>query len=81
MIAFFYEKTRLRRGVWQTVSVVLLIGFLYSFFAFFEGFIRQKEQDIDSAYSTIPVIIVVSNLTGTQTDNLEIADYIINYFF
>lgn len=80
MIVFFYEKTRLKRGIWQTASVVLLIAFLCAFFAIFDGFIRQKERDMDSAYTAIPVTVVVSNLTGTQTDNLEITDYIINYF-
>ncbi len=80
MIIFFYEKTRLKRGAWQAVSIALLIAFLCAFFAFFDGFIQQKERDMDSAYATIPVTVVVSNLTGIKTDNLEIADYIIHYF-
>lgn len=80
MIVFFYEKARLKRGVWQTVSIVLLIAFLCAFFALFNGFIHQKERDMDSVYTAIPVTVVVSNLTGTQTDELEITDYIINYF-
>lgn len=45
MIVFFYEKVRLKRGVWQTVSIVLLIAFLCAFFTLFDGFICQKEQD------------------------------------
>lgn len=80
MIVFFYEKTRLRRGVWQTASVVLLIALLCAFFALFNGFIRQKERDMDETYTAIPVIVTVSDLTGTKTDDLEITDYIINYF-
>lgn len=80
MIVFFYEKARLKRGVWQTVSIVLLIAFLCAFFALFNGFIHQKERDMDSAYTAIPVTVVVSNLTGTKTDDLKITDYIINYF-
>ena len=31
MIVFFYEKVRLKRGAWQTVSIVLLIAFLCAF--------------------------------------------------
>ena len=46
MIVFFYEKVRLKRGVWQTVSIVLLIAFLCAFFTLFDGFICQKEQDM-----------------------------------
>ncbi len=80
MIVFFYEKTRLRRGVWQTASIVLLIALLCAFFALFNGFIRQKERDMDETYTAIPVTVAVSDLTGTKTDDLEITDYIINYF-
>lgn len=80
MIVFFYEKVRLKRGSWQTVSIVLLIAFLCAFFTLFDGFICQKEQDMESAYAVIPVTVVVSNLTGTKTDDLKITDYIINYF-
>ena len=35
---------------------------------------------MESAYAVIPVTVVVSNLTGTKTDDLKITDYIINYF-
>lgn len=75
MIVFFYEKVRLKRGSWQTVSIVLLIAFLCAFFTLFDGFICQKEQDMESAYAVIPVTVVVSNLTGTKTDDLKITDY------
>ncbi len=54
MIVFFYEKVRLKRGAWQTVSIVLLIAFLCAFFTLFDGFICQKEQDMESAYAVIP---------------------------
>ena len=74
MIVFFYEKVRLKRGVWQTVSIVLLIAFLCAFFTLFDGFICQKEQDMESAYAVIPVTVVVSNLTGTKTDDLKMND-------
>ena len=47
MIVFFYEKVRLKRGAWQTVSIVLLIAFLCAFFTLFDGFICQKEQDME----------------------------------
>lgn len=77
---WFYVKTRIRRGLWQSLSIITLIALLCSFSASLEGFIRQKEEELDSAYDTIAVTVVVSNLTGTQTDNIEIADYIVNYF-
>lgn len=80
MIIWFYERTRLKRSAWQAASIILLIALLCGFFAFFDGFIREKEGDMDAAYEAIPVNVVVSNLTGTKTDHLEIADYIIHYF-
>lgn len=80
MAIWFYEKTRLKRSLRQTFSMVLLIALLCAFSGFFEGFIRQKEFDMDAAYDRVPVTVQVSNLTGTQTDRLEIADYVIGYF-
>lgn len=80
MIICFYERTRLKRSVWQAASMILLIALLCVFFAFFDGFIREKEGDMDAAYEEIPVNVVVSNLTGTKTDHLEIADYVVRYF-
>ena len=80
MIIGFYERTRLKRAPWQALSLVLLVALLCAFFAFFEGFLQQKERDIDTAYDVIPVTLVLSNITGTQTDHLEIFDYEIDYF-
>lgn len=80
MAIWFYEKTRLKRSILQPFSMVLLIALLCAFSGFFESFIRQKESDMDTAYDRIPVTVEVSNLTGTQTDHLEIADYVIGYF-
>lgn len=42
MIVFFYEKVRLKRGAWQTVSIVLLIAFLCAFYSLLYGFIARK---------------------------------------
>lgn len=80
MIIGFYERTRLRRAPWQALSLILLVALLCAFFAYFEGFLQQKERDIDTAYDVIPVTLVLSNITGTQTDRLEIFDYEIDYF-
>ncbi len=80
MMICFYEKVRQKRGIRQTASVALLIALLCAFLTLFDFFICQKEHDMDSVYESIPVTVVVSNLTGTKTDDLEITDYIINYF-
>lgn len=80
MIVFFYEKTRLKRGICQALSIVLLTAFLSAFFALFSDFVYRKELDMDKACEAIPVTVVVSNLAGTKTDNLRLTDYVINYF-
>lgn len=77
---FFYIKHHFKRCVWQESSLVLLIAAVLFFFTIFDGYIHQKEADIENAYSTIPVTVVVSNISGTKVDNLELKNYIINYF-
>ena len=60
MIVFFYEKVRLKRGVWQTVSIVLLIAFLCAFFTLFDGFICQKEQDMLKKREDIMMLLSIT---------------------
>lgn len=80
MAVLFYLQVRLKRSIGPVLCLFLLTGLLCGFACVFEGFIRQKEQDMEEAYDAIPVSVVVSNITGTQTDQLEIADYVVNYF-
>lgn len=80
MAVLFYLKARLKRSIGPLLCLFLLTGLLCGFACVFEGFIRRKERDIEEAYDAIQVSVVVSNITGTQTDQLEIADYLVNYF-
>lgn len=80
MAILFYIRTRLRRSVLQSMSILLLFAALLAFFGFFEGFLSKKEQELDAAWNTVPVIVTVSNLTGTKTEDLDIHGYLVNYF-
>jgi hypothetical protein len=80
MAIFFYLQNRIRRGIAGGLAITLLLGTLCWFSCLFYGFIDKKAQEIENAYDVIPVTVVVSNLQGTQTDHLEILDYLINYF-
>lgn len=80
MAILFYIRTRLRRSVLQSTSILLLFAALLVFFSFFEGFLSKKEQELDDAWNTVPVTVTVSNLTGTKTEDLDIHGYLVNYF-
>ena len=80
MAILFYIRTRLRRGLLQSVSILLLFSILLAFFSFFEGFLSKKEQELDAAWNAVPVTVTVSNLTGTKTEDLDIHGYLVNYF-
>ena len=80
MAILFYIRTRLRRSVLQSMSILLLFAALLAFFGFFEGFLSKKEQELDAAWNTVPVTVTVSNLTGTKEEDLDIHGYLVNYF-
>ena len=76
----FYLKTHLKRGMSVMIVLAFLLCIVCIFSCFFEHFMERKKMEIETAYDVIPVTVVVSNLIGTQTDDLEIFDYIVNYF-
>lgn len=80
MTTIFFLRLRIVRNKFQTSSMIFLVGILCVFTYIFDGFIEQKKEAVDEAYRTIPVKVVVSNVTGTQTDNLKIHEYLVDYF-
>ena len=76
----FYIKTHFQRCFGTVLIIVSFLGLLCGSMCLFDSFVEQKEQDVDNAYDRIPVTLVVSNITGTQTSQLDISDYLVNYF-
>lgn len=68
---------------WRISVYLILSLFIAALLAAWSLFVRtidQKKQDIQDAYDTIPVYIILSNIAGTCTDGLEIPDYWVEYF-
>ena len=76
----FYITRRIKHNLVKGLAMAILLGFLGWFLLLFNGFITQKQIEIDRAYETMPVSVVISNLQGTQTDNLWIPESVIDYF-
>lgn len=80
MAILFYLKKRIRRSFFKGLVLALLLGVLCWFASIYDSSMKDKLQEIENAYDSIPVTVVVSNIEGTQTDGLDIPDYLVNYF-
>lgn len=76
----FLITKRIRYNIAKGMVLSVVLGFLAWFTCLFIGFITQKQTEIDYAYESLPVSVVVSNLQGSQTDNLLITEDVIDYF-
>lgn len=76
----FFLQIRIRRGIVSGLVIAALLCALCWFLCLFYSFIDRKAQEIENAYDTLPVTIVISNIRGTQTDDLGIYEYLINDF-
>ncbi len=76
----FYIIRRIKRNIAKGFAMSLLLGFLAWCICLFNGFITQKQAEIDHAYESLPVSVVISNLQGSQTDDLLIPEDVIDYF-
>ena len=76
----FYITRRIERNIVKGLAMSLLLGFLAWFICLFNGFVAQKQAEIDYAYEALPVSVVISNLQGSQTDDLLISEDVIDYF-
>ena len=75
-----YVNKNIHRRIHVYLILCLFIAALLAAWSLFVRAIDQKRQDIQDAYETIPVYIVLSNIAGTRTDGLEIPDYWVEYF-
>lgn len=71
---------RIKHNIVKGLVLSALLGFLAWFICLFNGFITQKQAEIDHAYEALPVSVVISNLQGSQTDDLLISEDVIDYF-
>lgn len=76
----FYITRRIKHNIVKGHVLSLLLGFLGWFICLFNGFIMQKQVEINYAYDSLPVSVVISNLQGSQTDDLRISEEVIDYF-
>lgn len=80
MKLLFFLVINIKRNIMQQTVVVLLLCSLCCFACFYTGYVECKEKELEGAYESIPVEIVVSNIQGTQTNNLNIPEYIFSAF-
>lgn len=76
----FLLTKKMRYNIAKGLVLSVVLGFLAWFTCLFNGFITQKQTEIDCAYKSLPVSVIVSNLQGSQTDNLLITEDVIEYF-
>lgn len=76
----FVIAKRIKHNIVKGLALSALLGFLAWFICLFNGFITQKQAEIDHAYEALPVSVVISNLQGSQTDDLLISEDVIDYF-
>lgn len=76
----FLIAKRIRYNIAKGLVLSTVLSFLVWFACLFNGFITQKQAEIDYAYESLPVSVVISNLQGSQTDNLLISEDVIDYF-
>lgn len=80
MAAILYIQSRLRRGVASGLCVALLLGALGWFSCLYFRFLEDKAREMEAAYEQVDITVVISNIQGTQTDDLGIFDYILDCF-
>ena len=80
MAILYYLKGRISRAIASGLVVCLVLTALCWFACMYDGLIEDKLDELDEAYETIPVTIVISNITGTRTDNLGIFEHLLKYF-
>lgn len=75
-----YAFTRMKRGMKGCMALILLSLSLVLLICILDDTIVKKEIQLDEVYKNLDVECVVSNLRGTQTDNLNIPNYILSLF-
>jgi len=70
----------MKRGIKGCIALTILSLSLVLFLCLLNDTIVKKERRLNEIYKNLDVECVVSNLRGTQTDNLNIKDYIVSLF-
>lgn len=79
MPPFFWKQIQKRKPLCATV---MLVGLVFSFaLVFLERCKTEIVNQIDRVYDELTVTCSVTNLTGTQADELELPEWVINLFF
>lgn len=78
MFILTYALNRFKRSIMGSIAITLVSFSFILFFCFLNLSIIQKELQLNEVYDNLEVECVVSNLRGTQTDNLHIKDYIVS---
>lgn len=80
MYIIAYAINRMKRGIKGCIALTLLSLSFVLFLCLLNDSIIKKEHQLNEVYKNLDVECVVSNLRGTQTDNLYIKDYIVSLF-
>lgn len=80
MYIIAYAINRMKRSMKGCIALTLLSFSVVLFLCILNDTIIKKEEQLNEVYKNIDVECVISNVRGTQTDNLYIADYIVALF-
>lgn len=80
MYIIAYAFNRIKRDFKGCIALTLLSFSLVLFICILDDTIAKKELQLKEVYKNLDVECVVSNLRGTQTDNLNIPHYILTLF-
>lgn len=81
MEIFFYESRRIRRSFRSLLAIAAVIAALCGFSRVYSDALAQKQAEIEEAYDGLSVDVVISNIQGTKTGQLNIPDYYGALFF
>lgn len=75
MEILFYLSRRIRRSFWSILAIAAVIAALSMFSCVYSDTLLQKQMEIEAAYNALSVDVVISNIQGTKTTQLNIPDY------
>ena len=80
MYIFAYAIHRMKRSMKGCIALTLLSFSIVLFLCILNDTIIKKQEQLKEVYKNLDVECVVSNVRGTQTDNIYIANYIVDLF-
>ena len=76
----YYLLCRIRHGFLSGALIAVVIAVLSVFSFLYANNMERKKQELEDTYNNLPVEVVISNLSGTQTDSLNIPNHLANLF-